>query len=154
MHNRRHFMIVVPMAGSLLAACSKETPTTDVPTSTTPAPAPMSPAMSPPATPASPSPAPTTTSEAPAPSGGPAAMNSASLPLLQPSEPTAVALGYVAQASQADAAKYKNYAPGQACSNCSLYGAQGGAPQGPCPIFAGKQVLATAWCSAYVKKAG
>ena len=72
--------------------------------------------------------------------GAPAAVSGANLPLLQESDPLAVSLGYVALASRADGTKYKNYTAGQACGNCAL--------------FAGKQVLAAGWCSAYVKKAG
>lgn len=40
------------------------------------------------------------------------------------------------------------YASGQQCSNCALW--QGGDEEwGGCPLFAGKQVKATGWCSAY-----
>ena len=63
-------------------------------------------------------------------------------------------LGYVAVASRADVSKFKNYAAGQACSNCALYAGKAGDAQGPCPLFAGKHVMAAGWCSAYVKKAG
>ena len=38
---------------------------------------------------------------------------------------TAVALGYVADASQVDKAKYANFTAGQNCAGCALY--QGGA---------------------------
>jgi High potential iron-sulfur protein len=65
----------------------------------------------------------------------------------------AVALGYVAEASQADTAKFKTYVAGQACGNCSLFGGKAGDAAGACPIFAGKQVSVKGWCSAYVKKA-
>lgn len=140
MNNRRRFITLVPFAGAaLLAACSKEAATTDA----TPAPAPA-PAM----------PAPVT---APAPSStdtDPAAVSGAQLPLLEESDPAAVGLGYVAVASRADSTKYKNYTAGQACDNCSLFAGKAGDTQAPCPLFAGKQVLATGWCSAYVKKAG
>ena len=68
-------------------------------------------------------------------------------------DPAAVSLGYVADASGVDKAKYPNYAAGQACSNCSLFQAAVGAEAGGCPLFAGKQVGAKAWCSAYAKKA-
>jgi hypothetical protein len=95
----------------------------------------------------------------PAPASAPASAASPTagggpLPLVDPADPAALALGYVAVATQADATKYKNYAAGQACSNCSLFGGQAGDSQGPCPLFAGKAVLATGWCSAYVKKTG
>ena len=65
----------------------------------------------------------------------------------------AVSLGYVADASRVDKAKYPNYAAGQACSSCSLFQAAAGAEVGGCPLFAGKQVNAKGWCSAFAKKA-
>ena len=68
-------------------------------------------------------------------------------------DPQAVALGYVADATKADKAKYKNYAPGQTCANCALYQGKAGDASGPCPLFAGKHVAAKGWCSAWAKKA-
>jgi hypothetical protein len=65
-----------------------------------------------------------------------------------------MALGYVADASKADTAKFKTYAAGQACGNCALFGGKAGDAAGPCPLFAGKQVSAKGWCSAYAKKTG
>lgn len=79
--------------------------------------------------------------------------NAADAPMLSESDPQAKGLGYVANASKADKAKFPKFAAGQACSNCSLYQGKAGAASGPCPIFAGKQVAAAGWCSAYVKKA-
>ena len=69
------------------------------------------------------------------------------------SDPQAKSLGYVANASKADKAKFPKFAAGQNCGTCSLYQGKAGAPAGPCPIFAGKDVAAAGWCSAYVKKA-
>ncbi|GAP37196.1 high-potential iron-sulfur protein [Piscinibacter sakaiensis] len=68
-------------------------------------------------------------------------------------DPTAVSLGYVADATKADKAKYKQYAAGQACANCQLYQGAAGSAAGACAIYGGKQVSAKGWCSAYVKKA-
>lgn len=67
-------------------------------------------------------------------------------------DPTAVSLGYVADATKADKAKYKQYAAGQQCGSCSLFQGTAGAADGPCPIFGGKLVSSKGWCSAYVKK--
>jgi hypothetical protein len=67
-------------------------------------------------------------------------------------DPTAAGLGYVADAKKADAKKYSKYAPGQMCSNCTLFQGAAGAKAGGCPLFVGKQVAATGWCSAYAKK--
>ena len=144
MNNRRSFITLAPFAGSmLLAACSKEAATTNA----TPAPAPM-PAPAPAPAPAPTMPAPSATDTTPS------AVSGARLPLVQVSDPVAAGLGYVAVASKADSAKYKNYVAGQACANCSLFGGKAGDSEGPCPLFAGKHVLAAGWCSAYVKKAG
>jgi hypothetical protein len=69
------------------------------------------------------------------------------------SDPTAQALGYKADASRVDSAKFTKYQAGQACANCQLFQGKAGDVNGPCPIFAGKDVSAKGWCSAYVKKA-
>ena len=74
-------------------------------------------------------------------------------PLVDPKDPQAAALGYVADASKADKAKYPKYAAGQACSSCALFQGKAGEAAGPCPLYAGKSVAAKGWCSAWVKKA-
>lgn len=62
--------------------------------------------------------------------------------------PQAMGVGYRHDATSIDAASQPRYAAGQQCSNCALY--QGGdAAWGGCPLFAGQQVKATGWCSAY-----
>ena len=73
-------------------------------------------------------------------------------PLVDPKDPQAVALGYNADATKVDKAKYPKYAPGQACGSCALYQGKTGDASGPCPLYAGKSVLSKAWCSAWVKK--
>ena len=74
-------------------------------------------------------------------------------PLVQESDPQAVALGYKSDAAKADKAKYPKYAAGQQCSTCALYQGKPTDVSGPCPLFAGKQVAGKAWCSAWAKKA-
>ena len=71
---------------------------------------------------------------------------------LDEKDPQAQALGYVADATKADAKKYPKYAAGQVCSNCALYQGKASDVAGPCPLFAGKQVAAKGWCSAWAKK--
>ena len=66
--------------------------------------------------------------------------------------PQAAALGYVADATKADAKKFPKYAAGQACGNCALYQGKATDAAGACPLFAGKQVDAKGWCSAWAKK--
>ncbi len=79
---------------------------------------------------------------------------SAQANLVNEKDPQAVALGYVADASKADKAKFKNWAAGQLCSNCALYQGKPTDAAGGCPLFAGKVVAGKGWCSAYAKKAG
>ena len=74
-------------------------------------------------------------------------------PMVEATDPTAVALGYVAVAASADKAKYPNFVEGSNCANCSLYQGAAGSEAGGCPLFAGKQVAAAGWCSSWVKKA-
>ena len=72
--------------------------------------------------------------------------------MVSETDPQAVALGYKADATKVDKAKFPKYAASQICGNCALY--QGGAAAaGACPLFAGKQVSSKGWCSAYNKKA-
>ncbi|MDO9075756.1 MAG: high-potential iron-sulfur protein [Rubrivivax sp.] len=73
--------------------------------------------------------------------------------LVDEKSPQAAALGYVAVASQADKAKFKTYAAGQACGNCALFQGRAAVAAGICQLFAGKQVAAKGRCSAYAKKA-
>ena len=68
-------------------------------------------------------------------------------------DPQAKALGYVSDATKTDAKKVPKYAAGQNCANCALYQGKTTDPAGGCPLFAGRQVPAKAWCSAWAKKA-
>jgi hypothetical protein len=68
-------------------------------------------------------------------------------------DPQAVALGYKADASKVDKAKFAKYAAGQQCDSCALYQGKVGSTSGGCSLFAGKQVASKGWCSAYAKKA-
>lgn len=73
----------------------------------------------------------------------------------------AVALGFVADASQVDAKKFPKYAAEQRCGSCQLFGAAVGAAvgaaagsaSGPCGIFSGKHVPAAGWCASWEKRA-
>ena len=68
-------------------------------------------------------------------------------------DPQAAALGYRADTSKVDKAKFPKYAAGQQCDNCALYQGKPGSAAGGCSLFAGKQVAGKGWCSAYAKKA-
>ncbi len=74
-------------------------------------------------------------------------------PMVAENDPTAAGLGYKADASKVDKAKYPKFAAGQNCGNCALYQGKAGAASGGCPLFAGKEVAAKGWCSAWAKKA-
>jgi hypothetical protein len=73
--------------------------------------------------------------------------------LLAETDAQAKALGYLAVGTKTDKTKYPKYAAEQQCSNCALYQGKPDDKAGGCPLFAGKQVAAKGWCSAWVKKA-
>jgi len=73
------------------------------------------------------------------------------LPALTEDDPMAMGLGYKKDTTTVDAAKHAKHAADQSCSNCALYTGTSDTA-GTCTIFAGKQVSATGWCSAYAKK--
>jgi hypothetical protein len=146
MITRRQFIKIVPLAGAaFVVGCSdKPAPPPKVADA---APAPAAVASPPPA--AAPTATPSTTPATPPAASAPAG----NIPMVDEKDATAVALGYVANATKADAAKYKTYAAGQNCSGCQLYQGPAGAAAGACSLFAGKQVSAQGWCSAFAKKA-
>ena len=73
--------------------------------------------------------------------------------LLDEKDPTAIALGYVADATKVDKTKYPKYAAGQVCTNCALYQGKATDPAAACTLFPGKLVAGKGWCSAWAKKA-
>lgn len=138
MTNRRRFIMMVPLTGAALAAaCSEKAP---APEAAPVAPAPVEPAAAPMAAPE------------PAAAPAPAAPDAAGGPMVDEAEPTAMALGYVADAARVDKVKHPNFVEGSVCANCVLYQGAAGSESGPCPLFAGKQVSAKGWCASYAKK--
>ena len=77
----------------------------------------------------------------------------ADAPKVDEKDPQAAALGYVADATKTNKARFPKYAAGQVCGGCQLYQGKAADAAGPCAIFAGKQVASKGWCSAYTKKA-
>jgi len=75
------------------------------------------------------------------------------LPTLQEDDPIAVALGYKADATTVDTAKYPKRAGAagakQFCSNCTLYQATSDT-LGKCTAIPGKLVAGAGWCQAWV----
>lgn len=67
------------------------------------------------------------------------------------SDPTAQALGYKADASKVDVAKYKTYVKGHDCANCNFYKSTS-ATEGTCMALGNRLVEGKGWCSAWVKK--
>ncbi|MFT4064572.1 high-potential iron-sulfur protein [Paraburkholderia sp.] len=65
------------------------------------------------------------------------------------SDPQARAVGYVADASKVDKAKFPSFAPGQSCANCSLFQGKASDAYGGCTLFGDKQVASRGWCSSY-----
>ena len=77
----------------------------------------------------------------------------AQAPLVVETDAQAMGLGYKADATKVDKAKFPKYAAGQVCTNCALYQGKPTDAWGGCPLFAGKQVAGKGWCSAWAKKA-
>jgi len=67
-------------------------------------------------------------------------------------DPQAVALGYVADTTKADAKKFPKHTKDQKCNNCALYQGKATDAWGGCPLFGTKQVAGAGWCSAWAKK--
>jgi hypothetical protein len=74
-------------------------------------------------------------------------------PMVSETDPQAAGLGYKADATKVDKAKFPKFAANQLCSNCALYQGKANSAAGGCSLFAGKQVAAKGWCSAWAKKA-
>ncbi|VTU14605.1 MULTISPECIES: high-potential iron-sulfur protein [unclassified Variovorax] len=69
------------------------------------------------------------------------------------SDPQAVALGYKADTTKVDKAKFPKHEASQMCSGCQLFQGKPADASGPCTLFGGKLVAGKGWCSAWVKKA-
>lgn len=75
----------------------------------------------------------------------------AALPHLSEADPLAKSLGYRAEASQVDRAKFPTYKPGEHCSVCRFFQGKPGEASGfaGCQIFAGYAVDAKGWCASF-----
>lgn len=71
---------------------------------------------------------------------------------VQESDPIAMALGYRADATRVDRAKFPTYGPGHRCGTCQLFQGAAGARWGACPIMGNKLVSTQGWCSAWAQK--
>lgn len=94
---------------------------------------------------------------APAAAAKPAAPAAAggALPMLNPTEPAAKALGYVEDAKKVDAKANPTYKPEQRCSNCLQWADKNRkAASSKCNLFPGKMVKNEGWCKVWVKAPG
>lgn len=88
----------------------------------------------------------------------PAAPAAAKLEMAKESDPTAVALGYIEDASKVDTKKWPKRAGAegakQFCYNCQFYKDKCADPKAtaasPCSILANKGVTAKGWCNSWV----
>jgi hypothetical protein len=76
----------------------------------------------------------------------------AALPPLDPSDPTAKALGFVNDASKVDAKAHPTYKPAQKCATCAQYQGKPTDATAACTIFAGKSVPAGGWCQVWAQR--
>jgi hypothetical protein len=80
--------------------------------------------------------------------------SAAAMPALDPADPQAKALGYVADTTKVDAKANPTHKPEQKCVNCAQFQGKAGDASGGCNIFAGKAVSANGWCKVWAKKPG
>ena len=74
------------------------------------------------------------------------------LPELTEDDPMAVSLSYKKDTATVDGAVQTKHTAEQSCKNCALYTGKTD-EAGTCTIFAGKQVSAKGWCTAWAQKA-
>ena len=75
------------------------------------------------------------------------------LNVVQDTDPSAIALGYVSNIKNIDTKKYPQYTMGQYCASCTLFQGTAKDATAPCLAFGGSAVSSRGWCSAWVKKA-
>jgi High potential iron-sulfur protein len=78
----------------------------------------------------------------------------AGLPALDPTDPTAKALGFVTDATKVDAAANPTYKPTQRCGTCAQFLGKPSDAMAGCNIFAGHSVPAGGWCKVWAQKPG
>lgn len=76
----------------------------------------------------------------------------AGLPPLDPSDPTAKALGFVADATKVDSKTHPTFKAGQKCGTCAQFQGKAGDATAACTIFAGKSVPQGGWCQVWAQK--
>ena len=76
----------------------------------------------------------------------------ATLPPLDPNDPTAKALGFVNDATKVDTKTYPTFKPAQKCGTCTQFQGKAGDATAACTIFAGKSVPQGGWCQVWAQK--
>jgi len=76
----------------------------------------------------------------------------ATLPPLDPNDPTAKALAFVNDATKVDTKTHPTFKPSQKCGTCAQYQGKAGDATAACTIFAGKSVPEGGWCQVWAQK--
>ncbi len=76
----------------------------------------------------------------------------ADLTPLDPNDPMAKSLGFVADASKVDPAANSTYKAGQKCGTCAQFQGKAGDARGGCNIFVGHTVPQGGWCKVWAQK--
>jgi len=76
----------------------------------------------------------------------------AGLPLLDSSDPTAKALGFVTDSTKVDATANPTHKPNQKCGTCAQFQGKPGDATGGCNIFVGHSVPQGGWCKVWAQK--
>jgi hypothetical protein len=78
--------------------------------------------------------------------------NAAGLPALDPSDPTAKALGFMSDATKVDTGANPTYKPNQKCGSCAQFQGKPTDATAGCNIFPGKAVPSGGWCKVWAQK--
>jgi hypothetical protein len=73
----------------------------------------------------------------------------AAAPHLSPSDPAAVKVAYIEEATHLDVKTHPSYVAGSNCDNCLLLQGKPGNTYRPCTLFPGKLVKISGWCTAW-----
>jgi len=76
------------------------------------------------------------------------------IPPLDPDDPAAAALGFVADTTKVDASANPAHKPKQKCGTCAQFQGKPGDSRGGCNVFAGHSVPQGGWCKVWAQKSG
>ena len=72
---------------------------------------------------------------------------------LDRTDPQAVALGFKADSTKVDKAKYPQHTQAQVCGGCNFFQGKPADATAPCQLFRRQAGASKGWCSAWAKKA-